>query len=153
MIALDYKHLLEYLLKKKYQASFQDETNQLCVVFKIDQKEFPLFIRIPEEGELLQMVTFIPQNARPTTIADVSRLLHMFNRELDLPGFGLNEETGHIFFRCAIPCVDKKVDENVLEAFLSSSQVVCKSFSPAIDAIAEGAITFDALLKKAKEAK
>lgn len=151
MISLDLNQILDYLTKKKYNAHFQKETNQICVIFKIEQKEFPLFIRISENNDLLQMITFIPRTMKASSVSEVARLLHLFNKELDLPGFGMNEESGHIFYRCIIPCTKKKLESSVLEGYLNSIQIVCKSFSPPIEALAEGAISYEALVKMAKE--
>jgi hypothetical protein len=150
MLSLDLPQLLAYLLEKKFTAHIQQETNQLCVLFTVDKKEYPAFIRFAQNSDLLQILTFIPRTIKPTAFADTARLLHMFNKEIDLPGFGMNEETGHLFFRCAIPCPKGKVDGQVLEAFLNSTQVVCKNFGHAIETVAEGLISYDDLIKKAK---
>lgn len=153
MLALNTDAILKYLVEKKFQAQYQPETKQIYVNIKIEQSEFPLFIRATDESDLLQLITFIPRNIKPSAVSDVARLLHLFNRELDLPGFGMNEQTGHIFYRCIIPCTNRKFDPTILEAFLSSVTIVCKNFAPSIVAVADGAITFDDLLKKAEESE
>lgn len=152
MITVDLEILLHHFLQKKYNAHIQKETNQLCVLLVVEKREFPLFIRTSKDSDLVQLLTFIPRNVKAEAVPDLARLLHLFNRELDLPGFGMNEETGHVFFRCVIPFTKKKFDAAILDAFINSIEVVCKTFVPPIEAVAEGIITFEDLLEKAREA-
>lgn len=151
MLTLNLSAILENLKKKNFQASFQEETNQLLVIIKADKYEFPVFIRVDDESDLLQLITFIPKNYQRGTEGDLARLLHLFNKEIDLPGFGMNEETAHIFYRCTIPSVKRKFEEEVLEAFLNSIQTVCQTFLMPILAVAEGKISYDELIKRARE--
>lgn len=143
--------ILEYVKKLGFQAQFKNETNQICVVLKIDDYELPLFIRVDDNSDLVQLITFIPKNFKKGTEAELARILHFFNKEIDLPGFGLNEDTGHVIYRCVIPCVRRKFDEMILEAYINTSMSVCKTFILPILAVAEGKIGFEDLLKRAKE--
>lgn len=151
MIHLKLEKILDYLQKKGFPAQLQKETNQLVMVFKIADREFPFFLRIFEGGELLQLLAFLPCNTTSNTIADTGRLLHLLNKELDIPGFGLDESTSVVFYRCMIPVQNQQIDEALLEAFLSSIQLVCKSFAPVIAAVAYGSATFEEVLKKTRE--
>jgi hypothetical protein len=151
MINLDLTHLLENLRKKKYQAELQKKTNQIYIVFNFGDREFPLFIRIFEEGELLQLLAFIPCNMKEDTLSDTARLLHLLNKELDIPGFGMEETAFVIFYRCMLPAKKKQIDEELFDAYLNSIQIVCKSFAPIIAAIAYGASTFEDILKKTQQ--
>lgn len=151
MIPLKTSKLLEYLQMKGFEAALQTETNQIIIVFKIGSKEYPLFIRIFEGDELLQLLAFIPCTMKPEMVADTSRLLHLLNKELDIPGFGMDETTPVIFYRCMLPIKNEEVDETVLDAYLSSIQIICKSFTPVIASVAFGAATFEEVLKKSRE--
>jgi hypothetical protein len=151
MINLKLDAILEYLTKKGVPAQLQDETNQIIIIFKIGDREFPLFIRIFEGGELLQLLAFIPCNMKKSTFADTGRLLHLLNKELDIPGFGQDEDTAVVFYRCMLPIQNQQLDEAVFDAYLNSIQLVCKSFSPVIAAVAYGSSTFEEILQKARE--
>ena len=144
--------LLELLKKLNFDAKVQEETNQIYFVFKHERREFPLFIRILHEGELLQILTFIPCSIKPECIADVGRFLHMVNKELDVPGFCLDELSKTVFYRLIIPTVKKELNSDTFEALLNTSQVVCRTFSPPIEAIGNGLMSLDEVLKKAQEA-
>jgi hypothetical protein len=145
------KALQDYLRKKQYDASIQEETQQVFVLFKFDGREFPLFARILPEGSLLQLLVFMPTSFSKETVNDVARLLHLLNKELDLPGFGIDETAGVVFFRCMLPMHNGEIPDTVLDAFLNSMELVCKTFSPAIEAVASGAATYDEILKRAQE--
>jgi hypothetical protein len=151
MIPLDLKKISEYLDTKGIKAELQKETNQLCILFKIAEREYPLFIRIYEGGELLQLLAFLPCNTKPATHGDTARLLHLLNKEIDTPGFGMDENSEVVFYRCMIPVKDKKLDQNQLNAYVNATQIVCQSFAAVIAGVAFGAVTFDEVLKKSKE--
>jgi hypothetical protein len=151
MIPLTLDKIREYLHTQGMEAAFQKESNQLCILFKTADREYPLFIRIYEGDELLQLLAFLPCSTKPETVADTARLLHLLNKEIDIPGFGMDEDSGTAFFRCMIPTKEKKVDEALLNSYLNVIQVICQSYAPVVASIAYGAITFDEMLKKVKE--
>ena len=141
----------QHLLSQGIEAEIQKETNQLCILLKIADREYPLFIRIYEGEELLQLLSFLPCNTKTSTLADTARLLHLLNKEIDIPGFGMDESADVVFYRCMIPIKNKIIDESLFNSYLNASQVVCQSFSPVIAAVAYGAISYENVLAKAKE--
>lgn len=150
MIPLDLNKFKDHLSKQGIESDIQKETGQLCALLKIGDREFPLFFRIYEGGELLQLLAFLPCQLKQSTLADTARLLHLLNKELDTPGFGMDETSLVVFYRCMIPAKNKAVDEEFFNAFLNATQVVCQSFAPVVAAVAYGAMTFEDVLKKSK---
>ncbi|MFQ5729728.1 MAG: YbjN domain-containing protein, partial [Waddliaceae bacterium] len=102
--------LLKFLKKKNYDAKLQRETQQIYIILKLEEKEFPLFLRIFEQSDLLQLLVFMPIQIKPGTHADLARLLHLINKELDIPGFGMDENSEVAFYRCMLPTPEKKID-------------------------------------------
>ena len=153
MIELNLSVLLKYLRDKQYDAQLQKETQQIYIILKIARKEFPLFIRIFEQSDLLQLLVFMPVNIKPGMHGDLARLLHHLNKELDIPGFGMDETAGVAFYRCMLPALDKKIEETMLDAFLKSIMVICESICPPVFAVANGTATYNEVLNKAKEIK
>lgn len=151
MIALDLNKILTYLRSQGIEAEYQKETNQLCILFKTAEREYPLFIRIYDGNELLQLLAFLPCNTKTSTLNDTARLLHLLNKEIDTPGFGMDEDSNVVFYRCMMPIKEKEVDENILHSYINAIQVVCRSFAPVVAAVAYGAVTFDEVIKKSKE--
>jgi hypothetical protein len=100
---------------------------------------------------LLQLLVFIPCQLQKEVIPDMARLLHLLNKELDVPGFGMDEMAGVIFYRLMLPTPNKKIEEELLGAFLRTVEQVCKMFSGPIEAVAMGATTLEEILTKAKE--
>lgn len=142
-------------LQKQFQANnvptqIQKETNQIYMVYNIGGREFPLFIRIFEGGDLLQLIAFIPCNLKNTAYGDLSRLLHLLNKELDIPGFCMDEAAGVVFYRVMIPSIDKKVNWENLQRYMRSIEQICQNFAPVIATVAFGASTFEEVLKKIK---
>lgn len=151
MIPLDLNKIQQHLRSQNIEVELQQETNQLCILLKVADREYPLFIRAYEGGELLQLLAFLPCNTKDSTVGDTARLLHLLNKEIDLPGFGMDEEPHVVFYRVMIPVKDKQLDEKILDSYMNATQVVCQSFASVIAAVAYGAITFDDVLKKSKE--
>jgi hypothetical protein len=151
MIPLNLDKIRNHLQKQGIQSELQSETDQLCALFKVAEKEYPLFFRIYEGGELLQLLAFLPCSTKTTTIADTARLLHLLNKEIDLPGFGMDESQHVVFYRLMCPVKEKKLDLNLFNSYVNATQVVCQSFATVIAAIAYGGITFEDMLKKVQE--
>lgn len=167
--------ILTFMRKNHYEADIQVDTQQVYTIFKINQKEYPLFLRIFDEGHLLQVLVFIPSHLEPNEdfalekeslslqsekskspqqqaiLVDVARLLHLLNKELDIPGFGMDEMAGVIFYRLMLPTPKKKIESELLLAFLKTTEHVCQMFSTPIEAVSSGQMTFDKILEKAKE--
>lgn len=167
--------LLQFMRKNKYESDIQADTQQVYTIFKINQKEYPLFLRVFDEGHLLQLLVFIPCHLEPNekfalgkkasasssteakshyhkeVIADLARLLHLLNKELDVPGFGMDEMAGVVFYRLMLPTPKKKIESDLLLAFLKTIEHVCQMFSTPIEAVSSGQMTLDQILAKAQE--
>jgi hypothetical protein len=167
--------LLQFMRKNKYESDIQADTQQVYTIFKINQKEYPLFLRVFDEGHLLQLLVFIPCHLEPNekfalgkkvsesssteaknpyhkeVIADLARLLHLLNKELDVPGFGMDEMAGVVFYRLMLPTPKKKIESDLLLAFLKTIEHVCEMFSTPIEAVSSGQMTLDQILAKAQE--
>lgn len=153
MTPLDQEHLLTFA--KTYdleEPTVEEGTGQIVSRFKIEDIEFPLFMRIFEGATLLQMIVFIPTKLEEKAYNDTGRLLHLLNKEIDLPGFGMDEDSSTIFFRHMLPCPQQNFDEELLRTLMDGMKLVCKSFSNAIAAVATGAVTFDKIVEQAKSA-
>jgi hypothetical protein len=152
MTDLSLEKLVSLLKAKGYEANIQKETGQVYAIFKEDDQEFPLFGRIYETGELLQLIAFFPYQLENKVLSDIARLLHLLNKELDIPGFGMDEFGGVSFFRCMLNTPGKKIDEKQLELYLNTIRLACKSFNPTIAAVATGAMSVDDIIDKAQNA-
>lgn len=143
--------LLKFLNDRSYDAKIQPETQQVYAILKRGGSEFPLFLKIYPSNELLQLLVFMPVPTKKGMEADLARLLHFINKELDLPGFGMDEQNGVTFYRCMIPSPEKKIEPKLLESYLKAIDAVCDQVAPAVLAVATGSKSFDQILSKAKE--
>lgn len=151
MNTLTLDSLKRHLISQSFEPQFQAETQQLYLIFKVENREFPLFFRIYDGGDLLQMLSFIPCMLKPTAINDLSRLLHLLNKELDIPGFGVDEASSVIFYRIMLPASEGQIDLKIVDTFVGSIKNVVETFAPVIATVAAGMTTFQEVLKKVKE--
>ena len=153
LFKLTQPNLQDELKKLQYDTQIQEDTNQAYLVIKHEKREYPIFFRIMHEGELLQILAFIPTNYKDEVVSDLSRLLLMLNKELDVPGFCIDENSKTVFYRVMIPTYKKELATDVLEAFVGTIINVCKTFSPVVEAVAMGAMTLEEVINKAQELK
>lgn len=151
MLKLTLDNVKKFLKEKNYEIQYQKETDQLFMVQKIEGHDFPLFIRVYDEGDLLQIILFIPITIKNGAQADVARLLHTLNKEIDIPGFGMDETTNVVFYRIMIPSYNKEIEEELISMFMETLPVVAQSFAPIIFAAAVGSATYEEIMKKIKE--
>jgi hypothetical protein len=146
--------ILEHLKKKGYQAELQKETDQISVIINIHDIEFPLFFRLLADSPILQILVFIPSSFSEKTVAGTARLLHLLNKEMDIPGFGMDEDSKVIFFRISQPLsTEGELDTDLMDAYLESIKTVCTTFTPAIINVSQGTMTLEEILQKVREAE
>lgn len=142
---------LEAALKKEgYEVNQQQETEQIYVVFKILDHEFPLFVKIHDQSDLLQLLIFLPIELKVKHIAATARLLHALNKYIDLPGFGIDEESGTIFYRLMVPYVNNHVAKELFIHYVNATKVACETFATLIQGVNQGVVELKDVLKQMK---
>lgn len=145
MITLNQDNLLKYLRQKQYKAELQPETQQIYFIFHIEGHQFPLFAKIDEQQMVLQLLMFFPCTFTPSTVSDTARLLHLLNKEIDLPGFGLDETSKVIFFRSVLPTLDGEINELLIDKFLMAIPQIGRACLGVVVAVASGTRRFEAV--------
>lgn len=152
MIPLSLESLQDYLSQNEFEVKQQPETDQIYLLFKVQEQEYPVFLRVMDDGELLQILSFIPHSLQTKTIPDVARLLHLFNKEIDIPGFGMDESTAKVvFFRIVLPAIEGTVSGEIVAGYINSIKVITETFYPVILAVSTGAATYEEIVKKAND--
>lgn len=151
MIPLSLDSLYDYLTSQSLDIKRQPETDQLYILFKIQDEEFPIFLKSIDDGEFIQLLAFVPMSLETKTIPEVARLLHLFNKELDIPGFGMDEKAKVMFFRLVLPAIEGQVSGEIIQGYITSIKVIIETFFPVIAAVVSGAATFAEIVKKANE--
>lgn len=144
--------LNKYLEAQKLKPTMQQETGQSYVIFKINGQEFPLFFRIYEGEESLQMLIFFPLQVKKERFDAMARMLHLLNKEIDLPGFGIDETVGLVYHRIMIPIFNKKIDTHLFATYLAAVPKICEKFYPSIIGTATSEMSFDEIVKKSQAA-
>jgi hypothetical protein len=99
----------------------------------------------------MQVITFVPCTVEIDSSDDLGKLLHMINKELDMPGFCYDDDSKTVFYRLVVPCLNQKVDEELFHAYVNTSKQVCTMFGTIVQAIAVKAMSLKEMLDKAKE--
>jgi hypothetical protein len=153
MVPSNLNSLRKYLLDKSYDVKLQEQTHQLYIIFVVHNREFPLFFRLDEDSHLLQLILFMPCIMSPRAPSDIGRLLHLLNKEMDLPGFGMDEQANVIFYRQVIPKIKKQIDTENLDIILSSLPQIARVFYPLIASVSSaGGLKFEVIAEQVKEA-
>lgn len=137
MIELKLPAILKHLKKSHPKAELQSENQQIAIMLKIDDKEVPLFVGILHEA-LVQLIAYLPYEMKKEAMGDVARFLHHLNKELDMPGFGMDESAGLLFYRIVIPCLKPEVQEELFDAYLSTLQRAVESVLKGIEEVSKG---------------
>ncbi|MFA6916747.1 MAG: YbjN domain-containing protein [Parachlamydiales bacterium] len=148
MINVTLDSILELLEKNDLNPMLQEETKQVSLSFKLHDADFPMFIKVVHEGDLIQVLQFIPAHLDKNHVSDVARLMHYLNKEMDLPGFGFDENNQMMFFRLVLPTAKHKVDPDLLLAFINAARIACETFAPMIQNVNLGRTRFKEILEK-----
>lgn len=148
---LTLKSLFDYLNEKKYEPVLQEEQNQVVLNIQIKNVEFPLIVKILDNEELVQFLAFFPANIKEGAEADTARTLHLLNKELDLPGFGMDDVNGLMFFRYVVPFLNQKFETPLLEKLLQAIPNILGSFFPLLYHISQGKMSYHDVYDKYDE--
>lgn len=145
---LNLNALLEHLRESELQPELQKEHNQIFITYQLKGQDVPVFFLIQEKTNILQIVAYLPYQLHATTFGEVARMLHILNREMDLPGFGMDESEKLLFYRSVIPCFEGRVHKELFNMYLAATRLACDTFMHAIAMIASGTMKVDEALKK-----
>lgn len=151
-IPLELLPLLDGLVKKGWKGELQKETDQIALILTVEKVDFPLFIRILPQGPMLQLIVFIPCTLQSKSLGDLARVMHLFNREMDIPGFGIDENAKVAFYRVTLPALEKRIELSLVDTYLRSIEVICRTYTPALVNVATGKVPFASILEKANQA-
>lgn len=146
MIKLSLEHIKKYLASRDISLEVQKETDQLHTVLKFHGASYPLFIRVFERSDMLQLLLFLPCTIKKGCESELARLLHRINKEVDIPGYGMDESSDVVFYRFMLAGYKKQIEEAAILSYLRSLEKLCDAFTVPIVAVAQGRLTFQAIL-------
>jgi len=135
MIPLKVKDVLNHL-KTNHKAELQEEHQQISFTLDIKGKEVPVFVGILHDS-LLQIIAYLPYELQEKAYGEVARFLHIINKELDMPGFGMDESGKLVFYRLVIPCLSAEIDEKLIDAHLNTVNIACQTILEGIEAASD----------------
>jgi hypothetical protein len=134
-------------------AEIQADSQQVFILHKADDIEFPVFARFVGSGQFVQLIAFLPGTLTEETSDDSARLLHMINREIDMPGFGMDEENQVAFYRLIMPAKQSQIDMELLEVYCKTVGEVLKTFANLAFAVIQGRLSLEEVKERAKDAE
>lgn len=150
MIPLNITSIYQFLYGQGFNAQLQTATNQIFIIFNVDKRDFPLFIKIDEQNHTLTIILFMPCTMRPKAPPEVGRLLHLLNKEIDLPGFGMDETANVIFYRYVLLMPQNEIDGTLFKTVVESMARLGPNFYPLISSVANG-VYFEAISAEARK--
>ncbi|WP_194844320.1 YbjN domain-containing protein [Candidatus Clavichlamydia salmonicola] len=149
-IHLDNDSIFNVLKEQELNPLIEKDSGLVYILIETDDKgtpdtQSPLFFVIRNDNTLLQLISYLPFSLKPHLKEEIARLLHLLNKDLDLPGFGMDEEQGLIFYRSVIPCLESQIAATLLKVYISTIQLVCESFTHAIGLVSSGSLTVQSL--------
>lgn len=107
-----------------------------------------------EEGEQysrLQMDAPFPFAVQDLAMSEVAQFLHFLNLQIELPGFYLSYVDKIIVYRYILFCSQKNFPKEIILSILGSILFFQDIFGPPLEKLAEGQVTFVALLEEISE--
>jgi hypothetical protein len=151
MIPATNEGILELLQEEGKEAVLQKETNQVFYLLKTNNQEFAVFFRFYEGEELLQILTFFPMQLKKERYNTMARMLHYLNREIDLPGFGMDEKLGVVFHRIMIPIFNEgQLEKTSIKSYLDAIEKIAEHFFTILHGTAESTLSYEEILKKSQ---
>lgn len=150
---LTYENLSKILKSENIEPKLQTQPDQLHCLINIGVTDLPFFIRIFPNETLLQIVAFYPLNFKDEQRDSVARLLHMINKDIDVPGFSMEENLKTVFYRLCIPTFDKTMSEAAFTAYIKTIVLAMKSFLSVIHAVATGKMSLERVQREIQKAQ
>lgn len=146
-VPLDEQHLLQFLNQHGLQPGYEQNSGQTYITFEIAGFEVLIFFVIQKETELLQLIAYLPYELKKQTTGHAARLLHLLNKELDMPGFGMDENEKVLFYRSVIPCLNGRMNEQLLRLYIAATKIACETFMQVIGMIIAGSLTVEEIIQ------
>ena len=128
--------LTRFLKERELEPSFEPKSGLYFIRRELKGVEFALFFSIREKA--LHLITYMPFTFEKKATADLARLLHRLNKEVDMCGFGMDEKDHLIFYRTVLPALDDRVDEQLLLMHMNTHKQVIEMFYRVIVPVANG---------------
>ncbi len=163
MMKASFRDLEELFKEQGMEAVFVAKTeempkNQLFVPLGKDDKNRDLLLQlssskqdlkdVPIEGKyasselprcsFIQFFLSLPFQVKDEHLGELARLLLLFNKSFEVPGFGMSEVDRVVYFRYMLLTNGGKVDPRVILSLLGMISVIVSSFGPEIEALGLG---------------
>jgi hypothetical protein len=105
----------------------------------------------PRNYQELQFIVTLPFFVIDEKITDISRLLLLLNKGIELPGFELSEVDRLIYYKHAFVVPEDDLDERILLSLVGMIQLLLDAFTDIIEAVATGPLSFQKVVENAQK--
>ncbi len=138
---LNTNDLLKFLHKMELTPELEPHSGQVFISKPFEGVDFALFFS-PRDNAL-HLITYFPYQFEKVIAGDLGRLLHILNKQIDMPGFCMDEKEGLVFYRTVLPCIDGNVDINLLGMHMGAHKRVLEMCHRVIFAVASGKVKLE----------
>ncbi len=135
--------ILRFLKAEGHDVQTDAETQQHYFMFSLANLEVPFFVKVDKDNILLQLVSYLPFQVAKDGAPTLARALHVFNRQMEVPGFGMEETEGTVFYRLVYPCPSKQIDEATTRLLIHAAALAIETFLLTLKAMEEQEITME----------
>lgn len=135
--------ILRFLKAEGHGLHTDKQTHQHHFMFPLANIEVPIFVKVFDGNILLQIVGYLPFQIAKGSAPTLARALHVFNREMDLPGFGMEEKEGTVFYRLVYPCPSQQIEEDTARLLIGATALAMETFLLTLKAMEEQKITME----------
>lgn len=104
----------------------------------------------PRNYQELQFIVTLPFFVKDEKIFEISRLILLLNKGIELPGFELSEVDHLIYYRYALIVPEDDLDERILLSLIGMIQLLLEAFTEIFEAVATSGLTFREVAIKAQ---
>lgn len=96
---------------------------------------------------LLQLIFLFPFNYIDDALPSTARYLHMINKTIAFPGFGLSEPDHAIYYKYAFPLPEGASLSQLMTSFIGLIEFFYDTYAPHIEEIASGQKSFAEIVR------
>ena len=133
--------LLQFLNKMELEPELEPQSNQVFISKPFEGVDFALFFS-PRDNAL-HLISYFPYKFEKEIAGDLGRLLHILNKQIDMPGFCMEEKEGLVFYRTVLPCIDGNVSVDLLGLHMGAHKNVIEMCHRVIFGVASGQVKLE----------
>lgn len=132
-----YGQLIELLRRDQVTHQLDPNEQVITIPTRRDHDEGVALLRWQDRDGVLQVIHTLPVTVPAERVAAMESAVTRLNHALALPGFGLNHQTGTLYFRVTLPVAAAGVSPQDLQSVFRAAVRTAFDMLPALRRVAE----------------